>query len=60
MVNAENFVGKVPPYKPQYPQCLPEKKYFNGQACQSCDLPQYWNFDTNECKSCDTGLYFDK
>lgn len=60
MVNAENFVGKVPAYKSQFSQCPPEKRYFNGQICQSCDLPQYWNFDTNECKSCEKGLYFDK
>lgn len=60
MVNAENFVGKVPTYKSQYSQCPTEKRYFNSQVCQSCDLPQYWNFDTNECKSCEKGLYFDK
>ncbi len=60
MINAENFVGKVPDYKRQYPECPSDKRYFNGAECERCELPFFWNFDKNDCRECDKGLYFDK
>lgn len=60
MINAENFVGKVPQYKKGYPECPSDKRYFNGAECEKCELPKYWNFDKNDCRECDKNQYFDK
>ena len=40
-------------------KCPAEKPFYDGQQCQSCYLPKYWDVVSRSCQYCPSEQYFD-